>query len=328
MRVTLSEDPLDFVRRDWTETVRADASGTFFHMPAYLKLYWEEFGQDAGLVLAFGEEGDATIGACAFERIGQELRFLGGTEVTDYMGPVAPDASREEFASEMVASLASRDDWTSADLRNVPEDSAWLPLLARAAAAQGLWHQVEEQDECPFLNLPATWDDYLAGLTPKLRHEVKRKARRLASEGGAPRLVFATADTLAEDLNLFIALHRSSEGPKGRFMQPGMEIFFRRLGEEFIEQRIFRLAFVEVGGKKVAGAVGFRSGDTFCLYNSAFDHRHRELSPGMVLVGELIRACIEEGLSGYDMLKGGLAYKYRFGARPRKLFRLEISKRH
>ena len=35
-------------------------------------------------------------------------------------------------------------------------------------------------------------------------------------------------------LDRFVELHHMSEGPKGVFMVPGMEIFFRRLGEAFL----------------------------------------------------------------------------------------------
>src|SRR5207249_3194803 len=71
MRITFSEDPHDFVRRDWTEVAQADVAATFFHQPRYLKLYWEEFGIDHDpdhLLLAFAEEEDGhTVGAAAFE---------------------------------------------------------------------------------------------------------------------------------------------------------------------------------------------------------------------------------------------------------------------
>ncbi len=97
VRIVFSEDGRDFHRRGWHELVQADPAGTFFHTPAYLKLYWEEFGEQPDhLLLAFAEEDDGTqVGAVAFERIGETLRFLGGTEVTDYMGPVGlPEAGR------------------------------------------------------------------------------------------------------------------------------------------------------------------------------------------------------------------------------------------
>jgi CelD/BcsL family acetyltransferase involved in cellulose biosynthesis len=46
----------------------------------------------------------------------------------------------------------------------------------------------------------------------------------------------------------------------------------------------------------------------------------------MVLVGEMIRASIDDGLEGFDMLKGGLEYKYRFGSQPRRLMRIRATR--
>jgi CelD/BcsL family acetyltransferase involved in cellulose biosynthesis len=117
-----------------------------------------------------------------------------------------------------------------------------------------------------------------------------------------------------------------SEGPKGVFMQPGMEIFFRRLGEAFGPRGIFRLTFIEVGGVKAAGTIGFGFDGTFSLYNSAFDRDLQQLSPGMVLVGEDIRMAIEDGCEAFDLLKGDYAYKYRFGAVARTIQRLIVTR--
>ena len=326
MKVVFSESGSDFVSREWNDLVQADPSGTFFQTPEYLKLYWEEFGEGQDLLMAFVEQGVAQVAACAFERIGPHIRFLGGTEVTDYLGPVAVEPPRE-MAGEIVSALVRFGGWTDADFRNLAEDSPWLQALTEAVAAEGLWHQIEEQDVCPYLPLPATWDEYLMSLPGKLRHEIKRKARRLESEGGPFRIVWSEASTIDEDLERFFALHRSSEGPKGKFMEPGMEIFFRRLAQTFLSPGIFRLAFIEVKGLKVAGAIGFvdEPRRRLLLYNSAFDHEWKPLSPGMVLVAEMIRSCIDEGLEGFDMLKGGLEYKYRFGSAPRKLMRLRAT---
>ena len=327
MRIAFSDDGRDFLRRDWSDLVAADPAGTFFHTPRYLKLYWEELGQDVRLLLAFAEEDGRTVGAGAFERLGPTLRFLGGTEVTDYMGPVAAPGAEDRVAKELVAALAGLDDWTDADLRGLPEDSAWLSRLSDASAAQGLSTEVGEDSVAPFLDLPPTYDAYLAGLPSKLRHEIRRKARRLGTELGGHELTLATPETLVDDLEAFVAMHRASEGPKGKFMVPGMQIFFRRLAETFLPDGIFRLAFLEAEGRKLAGAIAFAFQGTTYLYNSAFDRSRRDLAPGLVLVADLIERAIAEGCVGFDLLKGGLAYKYRFGARPRQVKRLVLARR-
>jgi CelD/BcsL family acetyltransferase involved in cellulose biosynthesis len=329
MDVVFSEDGRDFARRDWSSLVTADAAGTFFHTPQYLKLYWEEFAhQPEHLLLAFAEEDGVQVGAVAFERIDETLRFLGGTEVTDYMGPVAQPEVRDAVAKELLAGLARRDDWRAADLRGLAEDRSWLGLLAEAAAAQGFDVVVTDDQNgvAPFLPIPGSYEGYLAGLPSKLRHEIRRKARKLETEGGPYHVSLAQRDTLQEHLDRFVELHRTSEGPKGVFMQPGMEIFFRRLGEAFLPRGIFNLTFIEVAGEKVAGTIGFRHEGTFFLYNSAFDRAWQHLSPGMVLVAEDIRIAIEGGCSGFDLLKGDYPYKYRFGAYPRAVKRLVVTR--
>ena len=328
MRIELSEDPRDFTRRDWSDLVEADPDATFFHQPRYLKLYWEEFGHDGDLLLAFAVSDDGEpVGAAAFERLDGLLRFLGGTEVTDYMGPVAAPGSGEAVAGALLDALVERDDWREADLQGLPEDSPWLPRLQTAAAARGLSVEPGLDAAAPFLGLPATWEEYLAGLPGKLRHEVKRKARRLDEELGGHTVVFATPESLVADLGLFAEMHRSSEGPKGRFMVPGMELFFRRLGELFIPEGEFHLAFLEADGARSAGAIAFRHRGVFYLYNSAFDRSLQRLAPGMVLVADLIEHAIKDGCQAFDLLKGDLEYKYRFGSVRKEVRRLEVKRR-
>jgi len=327
MRVVFSEDGRDFRRRDWIELVRADPAGTFFHQPRYLKLYWEEFGSTPDhLLLAFGEQDDGTqVGAVAFERIDRTLRFLGGTEITDYLGPVARPESKAGFAAALWDGLLAREDWADADLWGLAEDAGWLASLADEAMARGL--SVKEAPDhdgvAPFVALAPTWEAYLEGLPAKLRHEIRRKAKKLEAEAGPYRIVTATADTLVPMLDRFVELHLMSEGPKGVFMVPGMEIFFRRLGEAF-GREAFRLHMIEVGGTLAAGTIGFVFDGTTYLYNSAFDRSWGPLAPGMVLVGEDIRLAIEEGCSAFDLLKGDYGYKYRFGAVARRVGRIVV----
>jgi CelD/BcsL family acetyltransferase involved in cellulose biosynthesis len=77
---------------------------------------------------------------------------------------------------------------------------------------------------------------------------------------------------------------------------------------------------------RAAGTIGFSFGGTFSLYNSAFDRALQQLGPGMVLVAEDVRLAIEDGCEAFDLLKGDYAYKYRFGASPRAVRRLIVTR--
>jgi CelD/BcsL family acetyltransferase involved in cellulose biosynthesis len=322
--VEVTSDPAAFRAWDWSEAVASDPDGTIFHTPAWLKLWWEEFGTGDLVLAAARHDAGGVAAACAFEVIEGELRFLGGFDVTDYLGPVGPPRARPAFADGLARAVEGLS-WTRADLRGIPVASPWLDAIESAAAARGWTVQRDVEGVAPLLVLPGSFETYLAGLPAKLRHEMRRKERRLREAGpGSVRL--STEATIDDDLERFLVLHRESPGPKGRFMHAGMELFFRRVAEVFLPSGAFTLAFMDVDGVGAAGAIGFSFGGTFSLYNSAFDRRFVGAAPGMVLVSELIRRAADGGCDRFDLLKGDLAYKYRFGASPRAVARLVIER--
>ena len=327
MTVDWTEDPAAFADPIWSSLAAADPEATVFHMPTFLKVYWEEFGAGERLEVASVRlGGDEVVAVASFALDGDRLAWLGGFDVTDYMGPVGSAEHRDEVAEELLTALAGRDDWHTADLAGLPEDGTWLSALAEAGRRAGLSVRVELDGVAPGVQLPGSFDAYLAGLPSKLRHEIRRKERRLREAHPEARMVDAGVDTVGSDLDRFAELHRASAGAKGRFMVPGMELFFRRLADELVADGTMRLSFLEAGGQRLAVAVGFRFRDRFYLYNSAYDHGLAKLAPGMVLVAELIRDAIQEGRSTLDLLKGDLGYKYRFGAVPQRVCRILLDR--
>ncbi|HEY1331460.1 MAG TPA: GNAT family N-acetyltransferase [Actinomycetota bacterium] len=325
MRVELTDDPTAFMACDWTDATLADPGGTFFHTPAYLKLWWEEFGTGR-LAIAVGEQQGERAGACCFQIEDGLLTFLGGFDVTDYMGPVARPGTERAFADGLMEALAAQPEWERADLRGLPADQPWPELLQSAAASRGFAVEPGDDGAAPVLALPETYEEYLSALPSKLRHEIRRKERRLRANFGDYTVEFATEATLPEFYDRFIDLHKQSPGPKGKFLHAGMEIFFRRLGEAFIDQHVFHLGFIEVDGVRAAGFIGFGFKDTFSLYNSAFDREHAQWSPGMVLIADMIEMAIRDRRSVFDFLKGDLDYKNRFGPKPRPFVRLAVKR--
>ncbi|MCI0632977.1 MAG: GNAT family N-acetyltransferase, partial [Actinobacteria bacterium] len=252
--------------------------------------------------------------------------FAGDHDTTDYRGPVGAPEDRDEIAAAVLAAVAD-DAWTSFDMDGLAADSGWVDALTAAAKDAG--HSVSEtaDEACPRVAIPhASFDEYLASIPGKLRHEILRKARRLERDGGPFQVRLATEATLDDDLEKFFALHRSSDGPKGRFMHEGMATFFGSFAWMLFSQGWLRLALLEIADVTWAGVYAFRYGDSWDVWNSAFDHAKRELSPGMVLMGECIRLAAEEGCTVVDFLRGTEPYKYRFGAVDVPLVRLLVER--
>ena len=128
-------------------------------------------------------------------------------------------------------------------------------------------------------------------------------------------------------LDRFVELHRMSEGPKGVFMVPGMEIFFRRLGEAFCDGGIFRLTMIEVDGELAAGTIGFSFDGTLLPLQLGVRPEVGSARPGHGARGGGHPARDRAGVHARSIcLKGDYAYKYRFGAAPRRVRRLVVER--
>jgi CelD/BcsL family acetyltransferase involved in cellulose biosynthesis len=321
-------------REAWRDLVDQDPYGSFFHTPRYLELWHRELGTSVRPRVHGAYDGDRLVGVLP---VGRELegsptgplevlRFLGGSDVTDYLGPVALPEHREAVARAYVQKLVDDADWDELVAGGLVREAGWAELFATAATDAGLEVlEVEDEEVCPRVSLDGGFGGYLDRLGGKQRHELKRKARKLSRDAGEIELVEVPEDGLDEALDTFLRMAADTGDEKARFFtSEDMRDFFRALVGEFAPDRSLRVHVLEVGGMPAAATVSVVDERAWGLYNSAFDDALRMLAPGMVLVGELIRVAAEEGLEVFDLLRGDEPYKYRFGAEDRVLQRVSI----
>jgi CelD/BcsL family acetyltransferase involved in cellulose biosynthesis len=280
----------------------ADLVGPFPLRP-FLEIWWRHRGSGEALI---AESATALLAA----RRGPEgVEFMGEADLTDYHAPLGPGA--EDLVAALLGSLGRG---TRFCFDSLPEEAA--AVVAAGAARAGMAVEPHQRQAAAVLDLPAGYEEYLAGLDGKARHEVRRKRRRFEAAHGAARLESAGGAGLAA----FAAMHRAAVGPKGGFLTGEMEAFFGDLlGIEGA-----RLELLVAGsGEPLAAAFGFQDERAYYLYNSAYDPAAAASSPGVVLVDLLVRRAIGEGLVRFDFLKGDEAYKFRLGARRRPLFVVE-----
>jgi CelD/BcsL family acetyltransferase involved in cellulose biosynthesis len=240
------------------------------------------------------------------------LGLIGGADISDYLDLIALAGHEEEAWMALLQSRAAeRVTW---DLHAVPGASPTVSALPQLAAACGLSASVTIEERCPVLVLPSSWDEYLASLSGKHRHELLRKMRRLEREAPEARAACASHAAEVENrLGDFFDLHRRSRVGKARFMDARMEAFFRRVTAALVERRAARLWFLDTASGPVASFITIEWDDTVGLYNSGFHPDRATLSPGVVLLAHLIRDAIERGKRRFDFLRGEERYKYEFG---------------
>jgi len=273
-----------------------------FATPAFLSTWSDHFDHVDTTAIVEDERGLVVL--C--ERDGV-LEFAGHGDVTDYHTPRG-----ERVADLLGAHMASRAPGTEFRFDSLPVEAA--DVVQRGVTLGGIEASVVQHDVALVIELGASFDDHLAGMRKKQRHEMRRKRRRFEEGLGAARLERLSGPGAA---SRFADMHRRASGDKGVFMSDEMEAFFVDL-----EKHCGGLVDVLLAdaGRPLAMSFGFEDDETYYLYNSAFEPAEREHSPGIVLLEMLIRAAIAAGRRRVDLLKGDEEYKYRLGGAPRPLY--------
>jgi CelD/BcsL family acetyltransferase involved in cellulose biosynthesis len=296
----------------------------------FLSWVWQSewvrtFAADRRLEIRCVEDGAGNLISILplYESVPGSLQLIGGADVSDYLDLVSREGREEEAWMALLQSrTAEHVEW---ELHAVPEISPTIAALPPLAAACGLTVSATVEERCPVLALPSSWDTYLARLSGKHRHELQRKMRRLARDAPDAQVtcVSAPADITAR-LGDFLALHRSSRVGKARFMDERMERFFRTALAAFAERGAARLWFLDTSSGPIAAFVTIEWDGTVGLYNSGFAPERAALSPGVVLLTQLIRDAIARGRDRFDFLRGEERYKYEFEPVAEAVYQVKI----
>jgi CelD/BcsL family acetyltransferase involved in cellulose biosynthesis len=327
--VNFDSDERCFELPQWQEALRRDPNRHIFVTPEWNRLWWEEFGAGKDLFLLTMTRAEQVVAVVPLYRKheGQTkiLRFLGGIDLTDYLGPICAADDRDEVAAKFTDWLLATDvAWDEFDAHNMPVPLRFADLLVDHADRRGLDFTIEQEETTAILLLPESWESYLSELGSKERHELKRKRRRLEREHPDVRVRETTDETLDVDLKTFVEMHRGAEGMKGHFMRPEVATFFERVAHAFMPAGWLRLDLLEVAGRPLASTFSFEHDEHFYLYNSAYELELGRLSPGLVLVSELLSRAIEGHIRVFDFLRGPERYKYQLGAQPVPLNNVRI----
>jgi CelD/BcsL family acetyltransferase involved in cellulose biosynthesis len=312
----------------WNALVQQSITDTPFSRYEYLSEWWKTLGGgewgDAKLLLvtAWESRGGVTppllIGIAPLfihEYDGQQALLLAGSiEISDYLDLIVREADLPRFLSGLLDFLASSfaESWSALDWYNLPDASPTLAALKAESAARGWDYHEEIYRPTPRIALTGSFEDYLAGIDKKQRHEIRRKMRRAAESGRVRFYVIDKDADIEPELESFFHL---------MVQEPNKAMFLKDVMRDQMSQSIrvahkygyLWLGFLEVDGVKAAASLNFDYKNKLWGYNSGVSRDHMEFSPGWVLLGHTIQWCCENGYHEFDFMRGDEEYKYRFG---------------
>ena len=287
-----------------------------FQTVSYLRAFGENFSKE--VILLSVEEDGQVVGYGAFEEVEDVVYFLGmkpvfkKEEITDFGDIVARDYKK---AWEVILEWFEKKGFKQLRLDYVREDSESFKVLKSKG-------KTSEQEVAPQIKLPKTWEEYLGNLKREHRKELKRKIKRLEDKES---FYECSEETVKQDFEEFVRLHRLSDGKKKQFMSEKMKEFFWQVKTAKHDGWWGNLCFLKMEGKPVAGLMCFENKQEGWAYNSGFDPDYGYYSVGILLMAYKIKRAIEKDKKIFSFLRGDERYKYELGGEDLRLFKIEMS---
>ncbi|MCX7799695.1 MAG: GNAT family N-acetyltransferase [Fimbriimonadales bacterium] len=312
--IVTDADWADRLRGPWSDLFGSAASATPFQSWEWQSLWWRWFGgrKRPWIVALF--EGRDLVGLAPFAVTRgpwKALRWI-GTGASDYLHSLARPGYETQVAYATWDAVRESRDHDLADLHQVRETH---PLAAIAAGGACF-----EQARCLVLDLPPTYEEYLAGLGKSLRYDARRLDRGEFASGAA-RVRFVGPDETDHGMEVLLATHRKrwrDRGLPGAFVGRRSEAFHRQWARAASERGWLRLGVLEFEGQAIGAIYAMAVGGACYFYQCGFDPSRKSLSPGTLLVAATIRHAIGEGLRTFDFLRGDEPYKRRW--KPQNVF--------
>jgi CelD/BcsL family acetyltransferase involved in cellulose biosynthesis len=292
-------EKLSTVRPAWQELFDQTPGATpFVSYEWFVALANNLLKTDPEVLLFYRKHGAAGIVPASVS--GNVLKLIGDERVTDLIGMVGAASEQEEVVDLLARHILKNN--LRMDLFPLNEHDPLVTGLVRRVPGS----VVEKKDACPLLSLANTWDEYLAGLGGKARHELRRKLNKVNGvriEGVKP------ADT-----ERFFGLMTAADNEKAGFLNEDMRGFFKDVVEAFDRRGWLRMREASIDRRVLGMLLAFGFNERVYLFNMGHNIELRSLSPGIVTVALDIRSAIDERYKYYDFLRGDEEYKYRLGA--------------
>lgn len=231
----------------------------------------------------------------------------------------------EEAARALAASLfEARRVYLS--IQPLDADGPALRALSHAAAAHGYRTRVQPVGRAPYLTLAQNVRRHESALSRNLRHDVRRRFRRLC-ETGSVSIEVSDGRRRLEDLlrEGFEVEAKSWKGRRGTAIAARDDTtqFYRRLAQWAAEAGWLRLAFLRLDGRAIAFQFDLEPGLRYYSLKIGYDPAFERFSPGKLLLYTMVARAVARGFPTYELLGRNEQWKERWtdNSRARVSFR-------
>jgi CelD/BcsL family acetyltransferase involved in cellulose biosynthesis len=333
VRTIRSTEGFTALEKTWNDLLSRSPSDNYFMTWEWLWNWWQVYAAPGDkLTILLIEEGDETIGIAPFyvrkRLLGgiypvRRMMFLGtqesgdGDVCSDYLDIIYRDGEEGKIAGLLFKAIAEKDVCDEIYLSKMDTASKTVALIRGEAGKLKSLTTIAGEFVSPYIKLPSTWDEYLNGLTPSMRHKIKKERKKAQQRGEVAVSKAQNAGDLARSFKELTRLHTlrwGARGIEGAFGHRRFSRFHREIMPTMLKNGHLDLAVLSDGGEMRAVLYNIVYGNKVYFYQSGVDTADRKAAFGYVAHSYCIEDAIAKGMKEYDFLPKGRTddYKDRF----------------
>ncbi|QOC24073.1 GNAT family N-acetyltransferase [Wenzhouxiangella sp. AB-CW3] len=305
-------DSLIALKKDWNELTRNAGAAAPFMRAEWIHAWWNAFGETNRLHVVTVWQDNRLVGLLPLmfgqtERYGMIVRRLGA--LTNAHSPrfEAPHACDVEGVMEViwahVRSLSRQ--WDIFELPGLMSASPTLQALCHSADSDSVSYGLWEAEQSPFITLESDWEQYLATRSRNFRKDLKRKLRRLENLGPVRLKIISDPIDVLSSLEVAFDIEAQSwKGREGTAMQSNERVcqFYRDLASGLASGGELCLHFLTINGMAIAFDLSIRYDGRLYSIKSGYQDTFAHASPGLVLLGMMLKHYIDTDIHEIDLL--------------------------
>jgi CelD/BcsL family acetyltransferase involved in cellulose biosynthesis len=301
---------LSSIYPSWQELYKQDVNSTPFQSPDWIIPWCSYFINEKIHLISISDREELISIApfYIFEQNGKKELKLIGTGNTDYNFPLIKKSYHREVFDLLNNYIYSiKEQFDNIYLEGIPE------TLKKFFPNYKLFKITEPY---PTLQVQGNFSSYINNLSGKFIGNIRRSCRQLEEMG---ELLFQSAgtDELDEYMEQLFILHERSWNERessGVLKDKKTQDFHKEAVKNLFRNKSVRLFRLTLNKEPIASLYMLTKEDTYYYYIGGFAPEYKKFSPGSVILYKIIEEAFKYGINKIDFLRGGEAYKYKWGA--------------